>query len=487
MSQTDIRVMRDNLEQYGQQHVLRFWEELNAAERSVLFNQLDTVDFPLMERLIHEWVLNEPDAEHFKTIEPIPVIPPVDPARPDAREALEAGEAALRSGRVGLFLVAGGQGTRLGYDGPKGAYPVGPLTGRSLFACHAAKIHNLQRRYGCVLPWYIMTSDTNDAATKAFFEENGYFGLSARDVRFLQQRMVPCVDGQGRFILSEKGRLAMNPNGHGGCIPAMVENGVIADARERGVDLMSYFQVDNWAVKVADPYFIGYHALANAQMSSKNHRKNEPREAVGVHCLCDGEYRVIEYSELDIYPQLLEVDGNGELLYYAGNPAIHILSVDFVDQVFANFAQFPWHRAHKKIPGLDDQGRLIKPGEPNGYKFETFVFDALRFVNHRPVALEILRQGEYTPIKSFEGDNSVRAAWASMRAYWGEWLEAAGCAVPRDGAGAVAVPIEIDPRFALTREEFLAKAVGRTWNLEGGVAIGADGQAEKPSSQPTTF
>jgi UDP-N-acetylglucosamine/UDP-N-acetylgalactosamine diphosphorylase len=486
MSQTDVHAMREKLEQYGQQHVLRFWDTLNATERNALLGQLSTVDFPLMERLIQQWVLNEPDTEHFDSIEPIPVIPPVDPARSDAQEALEAGETALRQGRVGLFLVAGGQGTRLGFDGPKGAYPIGPLTGRSLFAYHASKIQNLQRRYGCVLPWYIMTSDTNDAATKAFFKENGYFGLSPKDVRFLQQRMVPCVDEQGRFMLADKGRLAMNPNGHGGCIPAMVENGIIADARERGVDMMSYFQVDNWAVKVADPYFIGYHALAKAQMSSKNCRKNEPREAVGVHCLCDGEYRVIEYSELDIYPQLLQVDQNGELQHYAGNPAIHILSVDFVDQVFANFTEFPWHRAHKKIPLLDEQGHPVEPSKPNGYKFETFVFDALRFIDHAPVALEIHRQGEYTPIKSFEGDNSVRAAWASMREYWGEWLEEAGISVPRDASGAVAVHLEIDPRFALTKEEFLARVNG-SWSPEGGLAIGPDGEPEVPARQPQTL
>jgi UDP-N-acetylglucosamine/UDP-N-acetylgalactosamine diphosphorylase len=394
---------------------------------------------------------------------------------PDGQAAWEAGEAALRAGRVGLFLVAGGQGTRLGFDGPKGAYPIGGVTGKSLFQYHAEKILNIQRRYGCTLPWYIMVSNTNEAATKAFFAEHGHFGLCPDDVHFLKQRMVPCVDHDGKFMLDAPHRLAMNPNGHGGCIPAMVENGVLDDARRRGVEFLSFFQVDNWAVQVADPRFIGYHVLRGAGMSSKNHRKDTPREAVGVHCLCDGEYRVIEYSELDLYPQLLETDANGNVLYYAGNPAIHVLSVDFVQQVYDRFDQFPWHLAHKKIPYLNENGELVKPDAPNGYKFETFVFDALRFIQHAPVCLEIRREGEYTPTKQFEGDNSVVAARASMTSLWSKWLDAAGCPVPRDAQGRSTIAIEISPLYAWTKDEFVAKSKGKTWPVDRDLAIGADG------------
>jgi len=475
-----IDALREQAAAFGQQHVFRFWDQLDDAGRAQLAADLAQVDFPLMKRLADTWVHDEPPAETFECIEPVPVIPVVDPARPDAVEALAAGEAALRAGRVGLFLVAGGQGTRLGFDGPKGAYPIAPLSGDTLFACHAAKIRNLQRRYGCTLPWYIMVSHANGAATKAFFEEHRYFGLNPSDVMFITQRMVPCMDEQGRFMLEEPGHLAMNPNGHGGCIPAMVENGVIADAEARGVDTLCYFQVDNWAVKVADPYFIGYHVLANAGMSSKNHRKNAPREAVGVHCLCDGQYRVIEYSELDIYPQLLETEPDGSVRYYAGNPAIHILATGFVSDVFNRFDEFPWHRAHKKVPYIDETGARIEPGAPNAYKFETFVFDALRFIDHPPVALEIARAGEYTPIKSFSGDNSVEAAWADMREYWGGWLTAAGVTVPRDREGHVAIPIEISPDFALTQDEFLDRADGKDLKPADGIAIGHDGSRLRP-------
>ncbi len=469
------QTLEARLVEYGQEHLLRFWDELDGAGKAALAAQIDTIDLPLMKRLAETWIFSEPEAEAFNEIRPVPTIPEVDPAREDARTALAAGEEALRKGRVGLLLVAGGQGTRLGFDGPKGAYPIGPLSKDSLFAAHANKIHNLQDRYSCTLPWYIMVSDTNKAASEAFFAEHNHFGLAPEHIYFFTQSMVPCVDANGKFMLEAKDQLAMNPNGHGGTYLAMRDNGMLDDARNRGVDTLSYFQVDNWAARVADPYFIGYHLLGGGQMSSKIHLKQKPRESVGVHVVCDGEHRTIEYSELDIYPQLLETDAAGNVICNAGNPAIHMLDVGFMESICEHFDEFPWHRAHKKIPYLDESGALVQPDAPNGYKFETFIFDALRFVTHDPIALEIPGPGEYTPIKQFEGDNSVQAARATMREYWAEWLEEAGFKVPRDGAGLVAVDIEINPEFALSKEEFLAKVGDLSVPGSGDVSIGANG------------
>lgn len=466
---------RELLHQNRQSHLLHFWNSLDDGQAGQLLRDIANIDFDLMNRIVDQWIHHAPEPEVFHSIEPIPVLPVYDPDEAKAKEASDAGENALRGGKIGIFLVAGGQGTRLGFNGPKGAYPVGPLTGRSLFAYHAEKIQNLQRRYDTTLPWYIMVSDANEKDTLAFFQQNEFFGLQPENVKFVTQQMVPCVDEEGKFILETPYSIAKNPNGHGGAFPAMIEHGVTEDARKRGVTLLTYFQVDNWAVKVADPYFIGCHVLRNANMSSKNHRKREPREPVGVHCLCDGEYRIIEYTELDIYPQLLETDPDGRVVCYAGNSAIHILSVDFVERMYEHYDEFPWHCSHKKIPYIDESGNPVLPQEPNGYKFETFVFDALRFTNHEPVAVEIDFPGEYAPIKQKEGPNSVLEARNSMNEYWAGWLDAAGSSVPTKSDGAPAIQIEISPAFALSREEFVQRSQGRTWPTQTDIAIGPDG------------
>lgn len=470
--------LRELASAYGQEHVFRFWDTLGPQERQCLLKDLDQVDFRLMDRLVKTWVLAEPPRERFDEIVPVPVIPVARPGDPGADAAREAGEKALRDGRVAVFVVAGGQGTRLGFDGPKGSYAIGPISGHSLFQYQAAKLQKLQELYRTTLPWYVMVSPSNEADTREFFEENCHWGLDPANILFFTQRMVPCVDTAGKLILEAPGRLAMSPNGHGGCIQALADGGALDDAERRGIDIISYYQVDNWAIKVADPYFIGYHCLRNASMSSKCHRRNDLREAVGVHCLCDGVYRVIEYSELDLYPQLLQANDKGEPVFFAGNPAIHLLSVPFVRDLYTRFEEFPWHKAFKKIPCIDEAGNPSSPAQPNGYKFETFVFDALRFAAHPPVSLEIVRSGEYTPIKQFDGVNSVVAARESMAEYWAPWFEAAGYNVPRDENGSCTVPLEVSPAFALSREEFVRKIQGTPLRLESGVAVYADGSWE---------
>ncbi|MCC6143362.1 MAG: UDPGP type 1 family protein [Candidatus Hydrogenedentes bacterium] len=479
MAVVDEQTLRQTAAQYGQDHIFRFWDELDEGGKARLLEDIGAVDFRRMEQLIEKWVRHDPPPEEFGGIDAVEVIPPADPAREDAREALRAGEAALRAGRVGVVLVAGGQGTRLGFDGPKGAYPIGPVTGKTLFEYHAAKLRKLEMEFGCTLPWYIMVSASNAEATRMFFEDHDYFGLQAGNVYFFQQAMVPCIGEDGKFLLESKDRLAKNPNGHGGCIPALVDNGIIEDCRRRGVDTLTYFQVDNWAIKPADPYYIGYHLLRGGEMSSKVHRKQEVREAVGVHCLCDGEYRVIEYSELDLYPQLLERDQQDAPVHYAGNPAIHMFSVDFVERVYREADDFPWHRAHKKVPHLDAHGGQVNPEKPNAYKFETFIFDALRFVQHPPIALEIHRLGEYTPIKQFEGSNSVVQARKSQNRYWAAWIEAAGSTVPRDADGYPEIDIEISPLYARTAEQFVERSKGKRWPTDKGLFIDAEGEVHR--------
>ncbi len=461
---------REKIEQHAQTHVLQFWDELSPTEKLHLESQLAQIDYDLVKRLTQEWVLNAPEPNRASSIEPVSVLPIIDPERPDARQALEAGETALREGRVGLVLVAGGQGTRLGFDGPKGTFPIGPVSGRTLFEYHAEKIRNLRRRYRCTLPWYIMVGETTEAPTKAFYQSHDFFGLGEENIIFFKQDMLPCIDDAGKFMLDAKGVLAMNPNGHGGAIPAMVDNGITRDARQRGIDTLSYFQVDNWAVKLADPYFIGYHLLRDGEMSSKVKRKTDPYEAAGVFCRCDGKVGVIEYTELDIYPQLLETGDNGDLIHFAANTAIHILSIDFIEAVHKKYDQFPWHCSHKKIDYVNEAGERITPESPNAYKFETFIFDALLFAQREPLMLEIDPPGEFAPTKQMSGAGSVEESRAQMTQYWAHWLQAAGCTTPLDDA-----QIEISPEFALTQQEFLEKAQDLDWPDSGDIVIGPDG------------
>jgi UDP-N-acetylglucosamine/UDP-N-acetylgalactosamine diphosphorylase len=462
--------LRDLLQSQGQDHVLRFWDDLSKQAQASLTAQIESIDFDLVNQLTETWIRNTPAPLHFDSFEPIPAIAKATLDRPDAREAWEAGEEALRAGRVGLILVAGGQGTRLGYDGPKGAFPIGPVTGRTLFEYHADKIHHYNERYGCVLPWYIMVGETNESATRDFFRQHDHFGLGKENITFFKQTMMPCVSDDGKFFLETKDSLSMNPNGHGGSIPALVENGILDDADERGIDTLSYFQVDNWAVKLADPFFIGYHLLRNGEMSSKIQRKTDPHEAAGVFCLCDGKFRVIEYTELDIYPQLLDTNDDGTLIHFAANAAIHMLDTAFIRRVYDIFHDFPWHCSHKKIPYIAPDGQRATPGTPNGYKFETFVFDALQYSQNEPVGLEIDRLGEFTPTKQMTGAGSVEKARQDMARYWGGWLKKAGCTTDLTDAF-----VEINPRFAFTEEQFLEKAANFNWPAKGNIVIGPDG------------
>ena len=472
MSNRDESFLRKRAEEYGQSQLFDFWPQLNTAQQQELLHHLAQVNFPEMARLIHSLVLEDPPVEYFQTMNPVALVKGDDSRRV---EAMEAGESLLREGKVACFTVAGGQGTRLGFDGPKGSYPIGPITGHSLFQYHAEKIRGLQRYYNTTLPWYIMVSAANGEATRIFFEDNNCFSLDPENILFFEQRMVPSVTAEGKIILETPSRLAMSPGGHGGCVQALVDGGAIADAKKRGIEILSYFQVDNWAIKVADPRFIGHHYLNQAEMSSKCHRRNGPREAVGVHCLCDGAYRVIEYSELDIYPQLLQVDEEGFAVFAAGNSGIHLLNTDFVQRVYEHFDEFPWHKAFKKIPTVNQEGQTILPQAPNGYKFETFIFDALRFAKN-PVALEIQRLGEYTPIKDYDGVNSVVAARKSMTEDWGGWAKAAGLVLSEAADETERYSLEISPAWAVNEEEFIERAASLSSDFHPDSAILADGR-----------
>ncbi|HVQ26758.1 MAG TPA: UDPGP type 1 family protein, partial [Planctomycetota bacterium] len=355
---------------------------------------------------------------------------------------------ALAAGQVGAFLVAGGQGTRLGYDGPKGRFPVGPITGRSLFAYHAQRVLATSRRYRTEVPLCVLTSAANDASTRAAFEEAGGFGLEPGQVRFLVQGMLPAIDRQGRLLLASRHALSWSPDGHGGSLRALARSGALDELAGRGIRQLFYFQVDNPLARVLDPVFIGHHLLARAEMSTKVVAKTDPAERVGVVARAAGRTRVIEYSDLD--PALAaRRDGDGRLTFRAANIAIHVLDLGFVRRLVESGLVLPVHRAEKVVPCLDAQGCPHKPATPNAIKMEQFVFDALPLAE-RTATQEVPREDEFAPVKNASGADSAETASAALSDQARRWMAAAGLAPPKG-------PAEIGPLFALDQDEFLAK------------------------------
>jgi UDP-N-acetylglucosamine/UDP-N-acetylgalactosamine diphosphorylase len=459
MPHADVSDLRARFEEAGQGHVLQHLDELSGEERDRFLEQLEGVDLDWVQKRYGQYQAEKNRECVQADLEPAPVTPLPDSPEQAAREAeaRAAGDAALAQGRMAAFLVAGGQGTRLGFDGPKGAFPIGPVTDRTLFQYHAEQIRARARRCGAAIPWYIMTSDANDAATRAFFREHDHFGFDPDDISFFRQDMVPAVDFDGKLILEAPGRLAMNPNGHGGSIFALVRSGATRDMRRRGIDTISYFQVDNPLVTICDPVFAGYHLQAGAGMSSKVLAKRDPGEKVGAVCYIDGTLGVVEYSDLP-EEEMYARDADGRLKHWAGSIAIHMLDVDFVDRVGSGAGQLPWHCAFKKIPYYDAaRGETVKPEEPNGVKFETFVFDALPLTD-ATVTMEVAREEEFAPVKNPAGQDSPESCRTLLSNRAGRMLDACGVQVPADAHGNVDARIELSALYALDTEELKTKA-----------------------------
>ncbi len=440
--------LKKQLIAYGQEHVLAFWSELTSVQQQELAGQIEKIDFNLLNKLIRK---TQHVQEYFSgKMEPDNVVSLKERKERDT-EMRELGEALLRDGRVAAFLVAGGQGSRLGYDGPKGIYPITPIKNKSLFQLHAEKIRATAEYYGITIPWYIMTSEANHDKTVKFFKNRNYFGLNADDIMFFKQEMLPSVDLNGKLILEKKHRLFMSPNGHGGALKAIWDSGALKDMQKRGIRYLFYFQVDNVLLNICEPEFIGYHVRHNAQMSSKVVRKAYPEEKMGVICKINGKHGVVEYSDLsedDMYARTQD----GELKYWAGSIAVHILNVDFIAQETDAGFRLPYHVARKNIPGIDSSGKKISGDEKNGYKFETFVFDALAHCT-QTISVETAREDEFSAVKNNTGLDSPETAQRDLVKLYKRWLQKAGVHITGDED----IKIEISPLFAFSDKILVKK------------------------------
>ena len=442
--------LRRRLAAAGQEQLLRFWDELDDAGKAKLAAQLDAIDFEELRRLIGEYVVRRPVTGIPADLAPAKWLPRKAPAGREAYygEAVRRGEEALREGRVAFLTVAGGQGTRLGYNAPKGTYPIGPVSGRSLFAYFAGTLKRAGEKYGRRFDWYVMTSTVNRAATEAFFEEKKFFGLAPEQVFFFTQGSMPAIGSDGKVLLAAKDSLALSPDGHGGTLLALRKSGALDRMKAAGVEVISYFQVDNPLAPLADPLFIGLHLAENSDMSAIMLPKTGPEEKLGNFCVSGGRLHIIEYSDL---PAELGNRRNpdGSLMFLAGSPAIHMISRAFIESLTASGTlKLPWHRADKKIPCLDEAGNPVTPSAPNGVKLESFIFDALPLAP-RTMLLEGVRAECFAPTKNATGVDSVESCRAMLVARDLRRLEAAGVKIPRAADGSAECLVEIAPEAAI--------------------------------------
>ena len=454
--------LRRAWESAGQGHVFRFFDSLDVAGKQRLLDQLQQFDPRHLSALADEYVRRKPTIAIPGDIQPVKAFPrePDEKQRQTYSEALKKGEELLRAGKVGAFLVAGGQGTRLGYDGPKGEFPVTPIKGKPLFQVFAEQIRAYGRDFGRSIPWYVMTSDANDAQTRAFFREHNYFSLDARDVFFFTQGMMPAFGLDGRVLLAERDSLALSPDGHGGSLRALHRSGALADLRRRGIEHLSYFQVDSPLVHVIDPLFLGLHELSGSEMSSKTIPKSGPLEKVGNFVSAGGVVQVIEYSDM---PEELarQTNPDGTLRFNEGSIAIHALRVSFVERLNAGGRlDLPWHRAEKKVSYVDESGNPVKPEKPNAVKLEQFVFDAIPLAKNAMVYTTD-RGEEFSPVKSAQGVDSPETCRRDQIRRAARWLRGAGVAVPEKNAEPDAT-LEISPLFATTAGQLRQGKLGIT-------------------------
>lgn len=433
----------------GQGHVFAHWDSLDAVARALLLEQLSAVNYAHAAKLAG-FLTDSNHVSEAPTLTPPDLFPLERNAtqREHATVATDIGAAHFAAGRVGFMIVAGGQGSRLGYNGPKGCFEIGPLTKRSLFAYHAARLCAAGARHGFTPVWYVMTSPMNEAATRAFFAEQDHFGLPESDVFFFSQAMLPAMDLDGKLLLNEAGSLFLAPNGHGGSLAALATSGALADMQRRGIETISFFQVDNPLARPGDELFVGLHRAAKAGMSSKVVSKRDAGEKVGVIGGVNGELGCIEYSDLSA--ELRDQrDSDGNLVFRAGNIAVHILEVDFVKQLTAGGdLDLPWHVARKNMRVFGSSDAVA------GAKFETFVFDALA-KSPNSVTLEVERHLEFSPVKNKDGADSADSCRADLTALFNTMAKSDG-------------PIEIDPRFAEDATEFAARASNSYRDVNGG-------------------
>jgi UDP-N-acetylglucosamine/UDP-N-acetylgalactosamine diphosphorylase len=449
----DHGALETQLAKFGQEQVLRFWDELNPSQQQVLAQEIQQVDLKQLAAL----VAGEDTSPDFKGLAANAKAPPA--VRADGtgsawslESATQLGEQALREGRLAMILVAGGQGTRLGFDQPKSLFRIGPLSSRNLLEMHENRLSAIAKHYGVSIPLYIMTSPVTHRDTIDFLEANNWLGRSREDLHVFCQGVMPAIDrATGKILLESKDHLALSPDGHGGMVAALAKSGCLQNAAQRGIEHFYYAQIDNPLVAVCDPTMIGQHIMAGSDMTTQVVRKRHALERVGNVVTIGGRVHIIEYSDLP-EDAARRTNEAGELELWAGNIAVHVLRRDFLEGALSNADRLPFHRAIKKVPFVDKSGKLVEPSQPNAVKFERFIFDLLPIAENAFV-VEGLAQDVFAPVKNADGADSdtPELAKQALIAQHRCWLEAAGATVAPD------VKVEIHPNWAFDAASVAAK------------------------------
>lgn len=465
---TTYNKLKARLERANQIHLLQFWDELTNEQRNDFVVQLDSINFEEANDLFREAIgsLEEDTKKLDNRMKPIPAsqFESEERSSPENLERYKnIGLEEISQGRVGVLLLAGGQGTRLGVTYPKGMFSVGLPSGKTLFQIQAERIRRVEDlarqqtgRNGNIV-WYIMTSGPTEVATQNFLRSNNYFGLRSENVEQFDQGLLPCFGMEGHILLEDKNKLALAPDGNGGIYRAIREKGILKDMQKRGIRHLHVHSVDNILVKVADPVFVGYCADKKADCGAKVVKKASPSEAVGVVCQVDGRFQVVEYSEItDATANLRDQEGN--LVFSAGNICNHYFSTDFLNQIAAKHENnLKLHVAKKKIPFVDEHGDKIKPEKTNGIKIEKFVFDVFQFSDNF-VTWEVPRHAEFSALKNSNdtGRDCPSTSRKDLFNLHKKYIEAAGGTVVGD-------VVEISPLISYAGENLRKIVEGKVF------------------------
>ena len=401
----DYTQSMEKLEQCGQTHLLRWYDTLTETEQEALLEQVDALD----PGLLSVFAAHSEEAQRGK-LEPLGALTLQDIA--ESRERFEAaGLEAIRQGKVGAVLLAGGMGTRLGFDKPKGMYNMGQTHPLYIFECLIRNLQEVVDQAGAYVPLFVMTSEKNDEDTREFFEEMKYFGYNPEYVHFFVQEMAPAVDENGKILLEEKGRIATSPNGNGGWFSSMLRAGLQGVLQREGIEWLNVFAVDNVLQRIADPAFIGATILSGSESGAKVVSKADPQERIGVLCLEDGTPSIVEYYEMT-EEMVTRREPDGRLSYNYGVILNYLFRTDRLTELAAG--ELPVHVVHKKVPYIDENGALIRPDAPNAYKFETLVLDMVH-MQQSCLSYEVDRAREFAPVKNADGVDSVVSARELLR------------------------------------------------------------------------